>query len=251
MLVALLLLAVSVVAVDASSLPPAAAATAAAAAPPPAPAANETCCVWWPLGPGNETKAGCEAGGDAKHDGGTYHWNTGRGTPSAVCGQLSCQCCRKGPPNKTLCNGGRPPAPPLAPPNPPAPGTTIFHGGESPPGYYGWYFFPRVLLTPTEPAELLVFSEAHTPCHPASDSGAIDIVMKRSSNMGASWSAVQTVHSEYAKHPGTWIGNPAPMIDAETKTLWLVMSRNNTDVLAMSSKDWCVCPATPHAHLTV
>lgn len=198
-------------------------------------ASNDTCCVYWPLGPGNQTKAGCEAGGDARHDGGSYHWNTGRGTPTAVCGEkLGCDCCRIGPPNKTICQGnGKPPAPPPVP-NPPAPGVTVFHGNEAP--GYGWYFFPRLLQTPS--GELLVFSEAHKVCGHASDKGWIDIVLKRSTNNGESWGPVEVVHSEAAQSPGTWIGNPAPLIDTETSTLWLVMSRNNTDVLAMCSSDW-------------
>ena len=37
--------------------------------------ANVTCCVFYPLGANNKTKAACEAGGDDKHDGGTYHWS--------------------------------------------------------------------------------------------------------------------------------------------------------------------------------
>lgn len=52
------------------------------------------CCSAWPV-PGNESKAGCEAGGDAKNDGGVYHYNTGRGTPAAACGEKAeCWCCR-------------------------------------------------------------------------------------------------------------------------------------------------------------
>ena len=54
----------------------------------------------------------------------------------------------------------------------------------------------------------------------------------------ATWSPLAVVHSEYAKHPGTWIGNPAPVIDKDTGKLWLICSRNNTDVLALSSSDW-------------
>ena len=60
----------------------------------------ETECVTWPVA-GNATTGPaavrrCEAGGDAKHDGGTYHYNTGRGTPHAVCGEdAKCWCCRK------------------------------------------------------------------------------------------------------------------------------------------------------------
>lgn len=59
-------------------------------------------CVSWPV-PGNQTKAGCEAGGDALHDGGTYHFNTGRGTNKSICAAQpnpsktcrdGCSCCR-------------------------------------------------------------------------------------------------------------------------------------------------------------
>jgi hypothetical protein len=61
-----------------------------------------THCVGWPIAD-NETKAGCEEGGDALHDGGTYHYNTGRGTARSVCARLpgadknckaGCECCR-------------------------------------------------------------------------------------------------------------------------------------------------------------
>ena len=70
---------------------------------------NVTCCVGFPI-PGNATAAGCEAGGDAKHDGGTYHYNTGRGTPEAACGEdANCACCRTGP-TSPVC--GPPPPPP-------------------------------------------------------------------------------------------------------------------------------------------
>lgn len=72
--------------------------------------ADVTCCVGWPL-PGNQTPAGCEAGGDANHDGGTYHFNAGRGTPAAVCGKLACECCRVGPHAK-MCTPTPPPPPP-------------------------------------------------------------------------------------------------------------------------------------------
>ena len=84
---------------------------------PPAPAlaagaggANITCCVSYPI-PGNSTPAGCDGGTAYKHDGGTYHYNTDRGTPTAACGQAArCACCRTGP--KTAACGPPPPPPP-------------------------------------------------------------------------------------------------------------------------------------------
>ena len=88
-------------------------------------ASNVTCCVPWPIA-GNETAAGCEAGGAAKHDGGTYRWNADRGRHAAVCGeQADCDCCRIGPPSPGACD---PPSPaPSIDTN-----TRIFHPGGSP-----------------------------------------------------------------------------------------------------------------------
>ena len=84
---------------------------------PPAPAVaagagggNITCCVSYPI-PGNNTPAGCDGGTAYKHDGGTYHYNTDRGTPTAACGQAArCACCRTGP--KIAACGPPPPPPP-------------------------------------------------------------------------------------------------------------------------------------------
>jgi hypothetical protein len=73
-----------------------------------------------------------------------------------------CRCLNPTNPT-TKCGPAPPPAPPYIPPppppppNPPAPGVLIFHGGEAP--GYGWYFFPRLLLTPTKPVS--VFSCIH------------------------------------------------------------------------------------------
>ena len=50
-------------------------------------------CVPWPTP--EHDKTGCEQGGAARHDGHVYYFNTGRGTPSAVCGEdAHCDCCR-------------------------------------------------------------------------------------------------------------------------------------------------------------
>ena len=65
-----------------------------------------TDCVSWPVN-GNHTTANqterCDVWGDALHDGGTYHYNAGRGTPQSVCAAQpnpstscrdGCYCCR-------------------------------------------------------------------------------------------------------------------------------------------------------------
>lgn len=112
---------------------------------------NVTRCVDWPL-PGNRTEAGCVAGGDAKYDGGTYHWNLpGRGTKAAPCGvKLDCDCCRTGPP-----------APPPAP-LPLANSTYIvFNSSVSPAGARGPVACYRIpMIASAADGTLVAFAEA-------------------------------------------------------------------------------------------
>ena len=54
------------------------------------------------------------------------------------------------------------------------------------------------------------------------DSGDIDLVLKRSFDNGATWQPMQTVHDD---GPNT-IGNPCPVVDRETGTIWLPLTRN-------------------------
>ena len=46
-----------------------------------------------------------------------------------------------------------------------------------------------------------------------------------------------TLRNEGGSNGGTWVGNPAPVVDEETGVVHLVFTRNNTDVLAMNSTD--------------
>ncbi len=70
---------------------------------------------------------------------------------------------------------------------------------------YKSYRIPALIRLPD--GDLLAFAEGRV--HGAGDFGDIDIVMKRSSDNGASWSALQCV----AENDTLQAGNPAPVVD--------------------------------------
>ena len=67
---------------------------------------------------------------------------------------------------------------------------------------------------------LLAFAEARR--EGAADAGNIDLVVKRSRDGGATWSALQVVGDD---GPNT-VGNPCPVVDRTTGTIWLLTTRN-------------------------
>lgn len=66
-----------------------------------------------------------------------------------------------------------------------------------------------------------------------SDSGNIDLALRRSTDGGATWSKAKIIQGDGWV---TW-GNPAPVVDRETGTVWLAFCRNNQRVFIMDSKD--------------
>ena len=93
--------------------------------------------------------------------------------------------------------------------------TTLFRSGEN--GYHT-YRIPALLATRS--GALLAFCEGRKDS--ASDSGDIDIVLKRSTDGGRSWSPMSVI----ADHGPDTIGNPAPVIDRSTGTIWLLLTGN-------------------------
>jgi sialidase-1 len=70
---------------------------------------------------------------------------------------------------------------------------------------------------------ILAFCEGRR--HGGGDSGDIDILLKRSFDNGDSWGETQTV-----VHTGPDVdGNPAPVVDKQTGTIWLVFCKNLAD----------------------
>ncbi len=116
------------------------------------------------------------------------------------------------------------PAEPLAPP------ADIYISGQD--GYHT-YRIPSLLVTPK--GTLLAFAEGRKSSR--SDTGHIDLVLKRSTDQGHTWSALQVVASD----PPNTIGNPCPVVDCDTGTIWLALTRNlgqdrERDIIAGRSK---------------
>ncbi len=94
--------------------------------------------------------------------------------------------------------------------------TDVFVSGED--GYHS-YRIPSVITT--KQATLLAFCEGRK--HSRSDTGDIDLLLRRSSDGGATWSALQVVWDD---GPNT-CGNPCPVVDQETGVIWMLLTWNS------------------------
>lgn len=106
---------------------------------------------------------------------------------------------------------------------------TLFTSGE---GEYHTYRIPA-LLTATDDV-VLAFCEGRQAS--ASDHGDVDLLCRRSTDGGRTWEPPRVV---YADVPWTAVtdGNPCPVLDGETGTVWLPFCRDNRDVLVTASVD--------------
>ena len=93
--------------------------------------------------------------------------------------------------------------------------TDVFVSGEE--GYHT-YRIPAVVTTPN--GTVLAFSEGRK--EGRSDAGAIDLLLKRSTDNGSTWGPMQLI----CDSEGNTCGNPAPVIDHETGTIWLLITWN-------------------------
>jgi sialidase-1 len=67
----------------------------------------------------------------------------------------------------------------------------------------------------------------------AADHGDIDLLIRRSDDGGKTWGVVRVVAQD-GEHT---IGNPCPVVDRTTGTIWLPYSRDNQQVLIIHSQD--------------
>ncbi len=93
--------------------------------------------------------------------------------------------------------------------------TDLWVGGE---GGYHTYRIPALAVSPR--GTLLAFCEGRR--HSRSDWGEIDLLLRRSPDGGRTWQETQVVVTE----PGTTCGNPAPVVDRQTGTIWLLFCKN-------------------------
>ena len=96
-------------------------------------------------------------------------------------------------------------------------------------GGYHTYRIPAVVTTTT--GTLLAFCEGRR--DGPDDFGKIDLMLRRSTDDGATWDEARVVQAEGEET----IGNPSPVVDAETGAVWLSYCRNNDRVFLTSSDD--------------
>jgi len=93
--------------------------------------------------------------------------------------------------------------------------TDVFVSGQD--GYHT-YRIPSLIVTAKN--TVLAFCEGRKAG--SSDTGDIDLLMKRSTDGGCTWSKQQVVWDD---GPNT-CGNPCPVVDRQTGTIWLLMTHN-------------------------
>ena len=124
-----------------------------------------------------------------------------------------------------------PPLQAADPPDPPAPPAPLFAAGKD--GYHT-YRIPALAVTRAD--TVLAFCEGRKDSW--NDSGNIDLLVKRSTDQGKTWSARQVVWDD---GPNT-CGNPCVVVDRETGTIVLLSTWNRGDdheagIIARTSKD--------------
>src|SRR5262245_61935636 len=94
--------------------------------------------------------------------------------------------------------------------------TDVFVSGTE--GYHR-FRIPSLLVTPK--GTVLAFCEGRKKGR--GDSGDIDLVLKRSTDGGKTWLPMQVV----ADDGGNTIGNPCPVVERSTGTIWLLLTQNH------------------------
>lgn len=107
-------------------------------------------------------------------------------------------------------------------------------------GGYNTYRIPTLTVTPD--GTLLAICEGRK--NNRGDRGNIDLVSRRSKDLGKTWEPMQLLYEEGGDSK-TVIGNACPVVDQQTKTIWLPFCRDNHDVFVTFSKDDGQSWATP------
>lgn len=101
-------------------------------------------------------------------------------------------------------------------------------------GSEGYHTFRIPALLVTKKDTLLAFCEGRKTGR--GDHGDLDLVLKRSTDGGKTWGPLILIHEEGGDAKIT-IGNPCPVVDQSTGTIWLPFCRDNNDVFVTSSTD--------------
>jgi sialidase-1 len=107
--------------------------------------------------------------------------------------------------------------------------TDVFNAGAE-----GYHTFRIPALIATKNGTLLAICEGRKTGR--GDHGDVDLVQKRSTDSGKTWGPLELIHEEGVTAKVT-IGNPCPVVDQETGTIWLPFNRDNDRVFMLSSRD--------------
>lgn len=107
-------------------------------------------------------------------------------------------------------------------------GQDIFIGGK---GAYHTYRIPAMVMTGK--GTILAFCEGRR--NSASDNGAIDVLLRRSTDGGRAWGPILKVHGE--DEGRVTIGNPVPIVDKITGDVHLLICRDGERLLYLKSSD--------------
>ncbi|MBN2476432.1 MAG: exo-alpha-sialidase [Pirellulales bacterium] len=97
---------------------------------------------------------------------------------------------------------------------------------------YHTYRIPGIVVT--NDGTLLAFCEGRKTG--GGDHGDLDLMLRRSTDGGETWQPMQLVYEEGGAEKIT-IGNPCPVVDRDTGTVWLPFCRNNDRVFITRSTD--------------
>ena len=112
---------------------------------------------------------------------------------------------------------------------PPHGSVTVFQRGEE-----GYFCVKIPSLLTTQNGTLLAFGEARKGS--CSDLAWTDLVVKRSINVGKTWSRLAVIWSNSSEHQITQVGNAAP-VQIKSGRILLPFCRNNSDVFISHSDD--------------
>ena len=105
----------------------------------------------------------------------------------------------------------------------------LFVSGE---GGYHTYRIPSIIVS--QRGTLLAVCEGRKTSR--ADHGDVDMVCRRSTDGGQTWGPIRLIYEE-GGDAKTTIGNPCPVVDQQTGTIWLPLTRDNDDVLLVASTD--------------
>jgi len=102
-------------------------------------------------------------------------------------------------------------------------------------GTEGYHTFRIPAVTQTSKGTLLAFCEGRR--NSSSDTGDIDLVLRRSTDGGETWGPLQVVWDD----ADNTCGNPCPVVDRDTGTIWLLLTHNlgedrESEIIAGASK---------------